>query len=64
MGEVSMIEQLQGWTTPIPLPLHIKNLEAKFVSNIPLLAEAQMQKACDTQKICWYHHTHNGDKCS
>ena len=49
MGEVSMIEQLQGWTTPILLPLHIKNLEAKFVSNIPLLAEAQMQKACDTQ---------------
>ena len=43
MGEVSLIEQLQGWTTRIPLPLNIKNLEAKFVSNIPLLAEAAMQ---------------------
>ena len=38
MGEVSMTEELQGWTTRIPLPLNIKNLEAKFVSNIPFLA--------------------------
>ena len=27
-----MTEELQGWTTRIPLPLNIKNLEAKFVS--------------------------------
>ena len=53
MGEASMIEQLHGWATRIPLPLNIKHLEAKFVSNIPLLAEAAMQKTCDTQKICW-----------